>query len=53
MKQTLRPTRHARIGVDLKWGVTPNLTADVTYNTDFAQIEADQEVVNFTYLFYF
>jgi hypothetical protein len=35
-------------GVDLKWAITPNLTSDVTYNTDFAQIEADQEVVNLT-----
>ena len=35
-------------GLDLKYGVTPNLTADVTFNTDFAQVEADQEQVNLT-----
>ena len=35
-------------GLDLKYGVTPNLTADFTYNTDFAQVEADQEEVNLT-----
>ena len=35
-------------GVDLKWGVRPNLTVDVTYNTDFAQVEADEEQVNLT-----
>ena len=35
-------------GVDLKYGVTPNLTADLTVNTDFAQVEADQEQVNLT-----
>jgi hypothetical protein len=35
-------------GVDLKWGIRPNLTADVTYNTDFAQVEADEEQVNLT-----
>ena len=35
-------------GVDLKYGVTPNLTADLTFNTDFAQVEADQEQVNLT-----
>ena len=35
-------------GLDLKYGVTPNLTADLTYNTDFAQVEADQEQVNLT-----
>ena len=36
------------IGVDLKWGVRPNLTLDVTANTDFAQVEADEEQVNLT-----
>ena len=35
-------------GFDLKYGVTPNLTADLTFNTDFAQVEADQEQVNLT-----
>ena len=35
-------------GLDLKYGVTPNLTADLTINTDFAQVEADQEQVNLT-----
>ena len=38
----------ADVGVDLKWGVTPNLTLDVTVNTDFAQVEADEEQVNLT-----
>ncbi|MFC1563975.1 DUF5916 domain-containing protein [candidate division KSB1 bacterium] len=33
-------------GLDLKWNMTSNLTADFTYNTDFAQVEADQEMVN-------
>ncbi len=33
-------------GLDLKWGMTPNITADITANPDFAQIEADREVVN-------
>jgi hypothetical protein len=36
------------VGVDLKWGVRPNLTLDATYNTDFAQVEADEEQVNLT-----
>ena len=35
-------------GLDLKYGLTPNLTADLTFNTDFAQVEADQEQVNLT-----
>jgi hypothetical protein len=38
----------AEVGVDLKWGVRPNLTLDVTANTDFAQVEADEEQVNLT-----
>ena len=35
-------------GVDAKWGVTRNLTADFTYNTDFAQVEVDSQQVNLT-----
>ena len=36
------------VGVDAKYGVTQNLTADFTYNTDFAQVEADEQQVNLT-----
>ena len=36
------------IGLDLKYGVTTNLIADLTFNTDFAQVEADEEEVNLT-----
>ncbi len=35
-------------GVDAKWGLTDNLAADFTYNTDFAQVEADEQQVNLT-----
>ena len=35
-------------GVDLKYGLTQSLTADFTYNTDFAQVEADEQQVNLT-----
>src|SRR5713226_9491184 len=38
----------AKAGVDAKLGVTPTLTADVTVSTDFAQVEADQQVINLT-----
>ena len=34
------------IGLDLKYGINSNLTADLTFNTDFAQVEADEEQVN-------
>ena len=33
-------------GLDVKYGVTQNLTADFTYNTDFAQVEADEAQLN-------
>ena len=35
-------------GVDVKYGVTPSLTLDLTYNTDFAQVEVDEQVINLT-----
>lgn len=35
-------------GVDVKYGVTQNLTADFTYNTDFNQVEVDEQQVNLT-----
>lgn len=35
-------------GLDVKWGVTPNLTVDFTVNTDFAQVEADDQQINLT-----
>ncbi|HYR84283.1 MAG TPA: DUF5916 domain-containing protein [Terriglobia bacterium] len=37
-----------RVGGDLKYGLTENLTADVTINTDFAQVEVDEQQVNLT-----
>ena len=36
------------VGVDFKYGLTRSLTADVTINTDFAQIEEDVQQVNLT-----
>jgi hypothetical protein len=38
----------AKYGGDFKVGLTNDLIADLTYHTDFAQVEADQEVVNLT-----
>ena len=34
------------VGFDAKYSITPSLTLDVTYNTDFAQVEADEQQVN-------
>ena len=38
----------AKAGLDAKLGVSPTMTADLTLNTDFAQVEADQQVINLT-----
>ena len=35
-------------GLDLKYSLTPGLTLDATVNTDFAQVEVDDEQVNLT-----
>ena len=34
------------IGGDAKIGLTPSLSLDLTYNTDFAQVEVDTEQIN-------
>ena len=48
---TVPPTRNAGdadAGLDAKYGITKNLTADLTYRTDFAQVEVDEQQVNLT-----
>src|SRR4030043_467886 len=35
-------------GLDIKYGLTSNMTVDLTLNTDFAQVEADDQMVNLT-----
>lgn len=34
------------VGADLKYSISPSLTLDLTYNTDFAQVEVDEQQVN-------
>lgn len=36
----------AEIGFDVKYNITNNLTLDLTVNTDFAQVEADDQQLN-------
>src|SRR6266571_7463077 len=36
------------VGGEVKYGVTPSLTLDLTYNTDFAQVEVDEQRTNLT-----
>ena len=39
--------RQQDAGFDVKYSLTPSLTMDLTYNTDFAQVESDRQQVNF------
>ena len=43
-----RPSRTSEAGGDAKLGVTSSLTLDLTYNTDFAQVEVDEQRTNLT-----
>ncbi len=47
-KPAVNNDRDGDVGFDLKYGLTQNLTADFTYNTDFAQVEVDEQQVNLT-----
>lgn len=38
----------ANWGIDAKVGVTSGLNLDLTYNTDFAQVEVDEQQINLT-----
>jgi hypothetical protein len=50
--RTVNPTidndMSADAGLDVKYAITQNLTADFTVNTDFAQVEVDEQQVNLT-----
>ncbi|WP_420401580.1 DUF5916 domain-containing protein [Flagellimonas sp.] len=34
------------VGLDVRYGITPSLTLDLTLNTDFSQVEIDDQIVN-------
>ena len=40
--------KHLNAGLDIKYNINSNLTLDLTANTDFAQVEADDQQVNLT-----
>ena len=44
----LDPATDGDYGLDLKWGVTRSLALDLTYNTDFAEVEVDELQTNLT-----
>jgi len=41
-------TSSFRAGGDIKWAISPNSILDLTFNTDFAQADADRQVNNVT-----
>ncbi|GAB4235548.1 MAG: hypothetical protein Tsb0034_09760 [Ekhidna sp.] len=43
-EQDVEVTRE--VGLDVRYGISPKLTLDLTYNTDFSQVEADDQIVN-------
>jgi hypothetical protein len=45
---SLRTTWTRDMGFDAKYSLTPSMTLDGTYRTDFAQVEVDQQQVNLT-----
>ncbi len=48
-KQRLKEIKDVfKYGLDLKYGITSNMTLDLTTKTDFAQIESDKDVINLT-----
>jgi len=42
----LEEATETEFGFDAKYSITPSLTLDVTYNTDFAQVEVDRQQIN-------
>jgi hypothetical protein len=44
--ETARNLATGDFGADLKYSITPSMTLDLTYNTDFAQVEVDDQQVN-------
>ena len=42
----IQSSNDQELGVDIKYSVTPSLTLDMTYNTDFAQVEVDEFQIN-------
>ncbi|HTM33326.1 MAG TPA: DUF5916 domain-containing protein [Vicinamibacterales bacterium] len=42
----VEPDPNGNVGIDTKYNLTPSLTLDGTVNTDFAQVEVDDQQVN-------
>jgi hypothetical protein len=46
VRGTATTDNNFEFGIDLKYSITPSLTLDATYNTDFAQVEVDDFQIN-------
>ncbi|CCH55106.1 hypothetical protein BN8_04341 [Fibrisoma limi BUZ 3] len=46
--QTLDDRTRLNVGGELKWAISPQTILDLTFNTDFAQADADRQVQNLT-----
>ena len=42
------PSSDVQPGIDIKYGFTPNLNLDLTVNTDFSDVEVDEQQINLT-----
>ncbi len=47
-KYLASPSLKKDVGLDMRYGINSNLNLDVSINTDFAQVEVDDEQVNLT-----
>ena len=50
--QPTTKTTRGDLGADIKYSLTPGLTLDLTYNTDFAQVEVDEQVNQIVSIFF-
>jgi hypothetical protein len=46
VRETTTTDDNFEFGIDLKYSISPSLTLDATYNTDFAQVEVDDFQIN-------
>jgi hypothetical protein len=46
LQKPAKTNTKTNVGGDIKYSITPALTLDLTYNTDFAQVEVDDQQVN-------
>jgi len=48
VEEEVVPREGFQPGLDVKYGFTPNLNLDLTWNTDFSDVELDEQQINLT-----